>query len=110
MHTEDELTGDYFANEMNNFDFSEVTNFEEFMNIFIEFVSQKTKLYPKADDALRDELADLPNRITSYICNNDNEYRKARQNAGNGFHYHQPIIIAEGLSFLDTLIRKAFNQ
>ena len=110
LHTEDELTGDYFANEMNNFDFSEVTNFEEFMNIFIEFVSQKTKLYPKADDALRDELADLPNRITSYICNNDNEYRKARQNAGNGFHYHQPIIIAEGLSFLDTLIRKAFNQ
>jgi len=110
LHTEDELTGDYFANEMNNFDFSEVTNFEEFMNIFIEFVSQKTKLYPKADDALRDELADLPNRITSYICNNDNEYKKARQNAGNGFHYHQPIIIAEGLSFLDTLIRKAFNQ
>ena len=110
LQTEDELTGDYFANEMNNFDFSEVTNFEEFMNIFIEFISQKTKLYPKADDALREELTDLPNRITSYICNNDNEYRKARQNAGNGFHYHQPIIIAEGLSFLDTLIRKAFNQ
>ena len=110
LHTEDELTGDYFANEMNNFDFSEVKNFEEFMNIFIEFVSQKTRLYPKADDALRDEMVDLPNRITSYICNNDNEYRKARKNEGNGFHYHQPIIIAEGLSFLDTLIRKAFNQ
>lgn len=110
LYTEDELTGDYFANEMNNFDFSDVENFEKFMNIFIEFVSQKTRLYPKADDALRDELADLPNRITGYICNNDNEYKKARKNAGNGFHYHQPIIIAEGLSFLDTLIKKAFNQ
>ena len=110
LHTEDELTGDYFANEMNNFDFSGVKNFEEFMNIFIEFVSQKTKLYPKADEALRDEMVDLPNRITSYICNNDNEYKKARKSIGSGFHYHQPIIIAEGLSFLDTLIKKAFNQ
>lgn len=110
LHIEDELTGDYFANEMNNFDFSEVENFEKFMNIFIEFVSQKTRLYPKADESLRDELTDLPNRITGYICNNDNEYKKARKNNGNGFHYHQPIIIAEGLSFLDTLIKKAFNQ
>lgn len=110
LQTEDELTGDYFANEMNNFDFSGVKNFEEFMNIFIEFVSQKTRLYPKADEALRDEMVDLPNRITSYICNNDNEYKKARKSVGSGFHYHQPIIIAEGLSFLDTLIKKAFNQ
>ena len=110
LDVEDELTGDYFANEMNNFDFSEVENFEKFMNIFIRFVSQKTRLYPKADEALREELADLPNRITGYICNNDNEYKKARKNDGNGFHYHQPIIIAEGLSFLDTLIRRAFNQ
>lgn len=110
LMVEDELTGDYFANSMNNFDFSEVSNFEEFMNIFIDFISQKTKLYPKADDALRDELRDLPNRIAGYICNNDNEYKKARKNEGNGFRYHQPIIIAEGLSFLDTLIKKAFNQ
>ena len=110
LQIEDELTGDYFANEMNNFDFSEVENFEKFMNIFIEFVSQKTRLYPRAEESLRDELADLPNRITGYICNNDNEYKKARKNQGNGFHYHQPIIIAEGLSFLDTLIKKAFNQ
>ena len=110
LHAEDELTGDYFANEMNNFDFSGVKNFEEFMNIFIEFVSQKTRLYPRADDALREELAELPNKISGFICNNDDEYKKARKNANNGFRYHQPIIIAEGLSFLDTLIKKAFNQ
>jgi hypothetical protein len=109
LHAEDELTGDYFANEMNNFDFSGIANFEEFMNIFIDFVSHKTRLYPQADN-LREDLADIPNRITSYICNNDDEYRKARKQQGDGFHYHQPIIIAEGSCFLETLIKKAFNQ
>ena len=109
LQTEDELTGEYFANEMNKFDFSGVTNFEKFMEIFIDFVSQKTRLYPQADN-LREELAALPNRITSYICNNDDEYRKARRTQGDDFTYHQPIIIAEGACFLDTLIKKAFNQ
>jgi len=112
LSVEDELTGDYFADDMGNFDFSGVTNFEAFMNIFIEFVSQKTKLYPKADSELRDDLSDIPTRIASFICNNDREYKKAKEKAktGDGFHYHQPIIIAEGVCFLSTLIRKAFNQ
>lgn len=112
LSVEDELIGEYFADDMNNFDFSEVTNFETFMNIFIEFVSQKTKLYPKADSDLRDDLSELPSKIASFICNNDREYRKAKENSrsGDGFHYHQPIIIAEGICFLNTLIRKAFNQ
>ena len=109
LNTEDELTGDYFANEMNNFDFSGVANFERFMSIFIDFVSHKTRLYPQAE-GLNEDLKDLPNRITSYICNNDEEYRKAQKNQGDGFHYHQPIIIAEGSCFLETLIKKAFNQ
>ena len=110
LHTEDELTGDYFANEMNNFSFSGISNFKVFMNIFIEFVSRKTRLYPKADSDLIDDLDDLPNRIAAYICNNDDEYRKARRDSANGFRYHQPLIIAEGLCFLDTLIKKAFRQ
>ena len=110
LHTEDELTGDYFANEMNNFSFSGISYFKVFMNIFIEFVSRKTRLYPKADSDLIDDLDDLPNRIAAYICNNDDEYRKARRDSANGFRYHQPLIIAEGLCFLDTLIKKAFKQ
>ena len=82
------------------------------MDIFIEFVSQKTKLYAKADNELRDDLSDLPNKIASFICNNDREYKKAKEKAksGDGFHYHQPIIIAEGICFLSTLIRNAVNQ
>lgn len=109
---EDELVGNYFANDMNNFDFKDITNFEKFMEIFIEFVSQKTKLYVKADSELRDDLAELPEKIGAFICNNDREYIKAKEKAktGDGFHYHQPIIIAEGVCFLNTLIKKAFNQ
>lgn len=105
---DDELTGEYFANEMNNFTFQSVPNFEKFMNIFIDFVCQKTHLYPEADK-LREDLADLPNRIASFICNSDDEYKKARNNQRDGFHYHQPLIIAEGACFLETLIKRVFN-
>ena len=110
LTVEDELTGDYFANQMNNFDFSGAENFEVFMNTFIEFVSQKTKLYQKADATLREDLEDLPNKVASFICNNDDEYRKACKKNTDGFHYHQPIIVAEGSCFLNTLIKKVFNQ
>jgi len=110
LSVEDELTGDYFANQMNNFDFSGAENFEVFMNTFIEFVSKKTKLYQKADASLREDLEDLPNKVAAYICNNDDEYRKALKKTTDGFHYHQPIIVAEGSCFLNTLIKKVFNQ
>ncbi len=113
LSAEDELKGENFDNNMDNFDFSSIGNFKKFMEIFIEFVSRKTQLYPKAGGELIGELNDLPNRIASYIRKNDPEYRKAKSSAekrGDGFHYHQPIIIAEGVCFLNTLIRKAFNQ
>ncbi|MDD6928145.1 MAG: hypothetical protein PUI89_02475 [Bacteroidales bacterium] len=105
---DDELTGDYFTNEMNNFTFQSVPNFEKFINIFIDFVCQKTHLYPQAE-SLYEDLADLPNRIASFICNSDDEYKKARSNQRDGFHYHQPLIIAEGACFLETLIKRVFN-
>lgn len=113
ISVEDEFTGDYFANNMDNFDFKGFKNFEIFIDIFIEFVSQKTKIYPNAGSELRDDLNDLPSKISAYIRNNDREYKKAKakEKTGDGFHYHQPIIIAEGICFLQTtLIRKAFNQ
>ena len=97
---------------MANFDFNGIKNFKAFMSIFIDFVSQKTKLYIKAESELKDDLDDLPSKIGAFICNNDREYKKAREKSklGSGFHYHQPIIIAEGICFLSTLIKKAFNQ
>lgn len=106
LNTDDEITGDYFANDMNNFSFSSVANFETFMNIFIDFVSAKTKLYPQAEE-LRTEISDLPARIASFITK-DSEYKKASKHQNSGFHYHQPLIIAEGACFLQTLIKKVF--
>lgn len=112
LTVDEELSGEHFANDMCNFDFKDTSNFTTFMDIFIEFVSQKTKLYIKADSELRDDLEELPSKISSNIINNDREYKKAKEKAkaGDEFHYHQPIFIAEGLCFLNTLIRKAFNQ
>lgn len=109
LKPDDELTGDYFDKDMNNFDFSGAENFEKFMSIFINFVSQKTHLYKTADESLRDAIKDLPGRIKSY-CKQDLEYKKATKNKDGGFHYHQPIIIAEGSCFLNILIQKVFNQ
>ncbi len=112
LAVEDELSGDYFDDNMGKFDFADISNFKLFMDIFFDFVSKKTQLYPYAERDLREELSDLPARIASYISNNDTEYKKARREAQQQgtFHYHQPIIIAEGICFLSTLIKKAFNQ
>lgn len=108
---DEEVTGEQFADEMSYFDFSGVQNFEKYMDLFIDFVSKRTNLYKKADEQLRDELGDLPNRIIPF-CTSDQEYKKATRNSknGDGFHYHQPIIIAEGACFLKSLVRKVFNQ
>ncbi|MBX9091997.1 hypothetical protein O1504_02870 [Bacteroides fragilis] len=108
---DEEVTGEQFADEMSNFDFSGVQNFEKYMDLFIDFVSKRTNLYKKADEQLRDELDDLSNRIIPF-CTSDPEYKKAARNNknGDGFHYHQPIIIAEGACFLKSLVRKVFNQ
>lgn len=114
LSVEDELTGEYFANDMNNLDFDQISNFTRFMDIFIDFVSRQTNIYPNADNDLRADLQNLPSRISANIVNRDLEYKKAkeksRQSQNGEFHYHQPIIIAEGLCFLDTLIKKAFNK
>lgn len=106
----DELSGEYFDNDMNYFDFTSMECFEEFFNIFINFVSVKTKLCA-ADNELRNDLADLPNKVSSFICQ-DSEYKSAKRKANNGskFAYHQPLLIAEGACFLEkSLIKKVFN-
>ena len=108
---DEEMTGDQFTDDMSNFDFSGVQNFEKYMELFIDFVSRRTNLYKSADEALRNDIKDLPTRIVPF-CTSDPEYKKAARNNrnGGGFHYHQPIIIAEGACFLKALIHKVFNQ
>ncbi|MEE1113074.1 MAG: hypothetical protein UH077_07850 [Bacteroidales bacterium] len=107
----DELSSEYFDNDMNYFDFSNIKCFEEFFNIFINFVSTKTKLCT-ADSALREELADLPNKVSSFI-RQDSEYKSAKRKVNNGipFAYHQPLLIAEGACFIEkSLIKKVFSR
>jgi hypothetical protein len=73
-------------------------------------VSVKTKLCA-ADNELRTDLADLPNKVSGFICQ-DSEYKSAKRKANNGnnFAYHQPLLIAEGACFLEkSLIKKVFN-
>lgn len=105
---DEELKSDKFGNNMNGFDFSAVSNFKDFMNIFVDFVSVRTNLYPDAKTLLQDKITDLPGRVSRYICN-DTEYIKACKDV-NGFSYHQPIIIAEGCCFLDDLINAIFSK
>ena len=110
LNVEEELTGDYFDNRMNNFNFGQAVNLEKFMTIFIDFVSHKTNLYRDAENMLLSDIADVPSRIANNIINNDEEYKKAIRNNANGFHYHQPIIMAEALCMLDNLIKKVFDR
>ena len=110
LNVEDEISGDFFDNRMNNFNFGQAVNLEKFMAIFIDFVSHKTNLYRDAENMLYSDIADVPGRIANNIVNNDEEYKKAIRNNANGFHYHQPIIMAEALCMLDTLIKKVFDR
>ena len=106
LQADDELSGEYFADNMNRLSFNGTKNFEVFMNIFCDFVSHKTKLYAKAED-LREDLVDLSDRIASFVTEDD-EYKKALRHQSGEFPYHQPLIIAEGACFLKTVIKKIF--
>ena len=110
LEASDELLGDYFANEMNNFSFTSCDNFMQFASLFLDFVSNQTKLYPNAERELRDDIADVRSRISACVTR-DREYVKARKNMNGGeFRYHQPIFMVEATCILDILIKKAFRQ
>jgi hypothetical protein len=106
---DDELVSAYFDRRMSGFEFTSTENFQKFMEIFIDLVSRKGNLFSEANRVLRDDIEDLRNKISSTI-QEDSEYKKAVRNIADGFNYHQPIIIAEGMGFLNTLIRKVFNS
>ena len=79
-------------------------NFETFLDIFIDFVSQKAGLVTDVA-TLRNRKSELPSLLSSFITN-DSEYDKARkvkQQTGQ-FEYRFPIFIAEGLCYLDKII------
>ena len=43
LNTDDELSGEFFADNMNKLTFTGTKNFQVFMDVFCDFVSTKTK-------------------------------------------------------------------
>lgn len=100
----DVVRNDYFEN-VGQFEFPDkMENFETFLELFIDFVSQKAGLVTDVA-TLRNRKNELPSLLSSFITN-DSEYDKARkvkQQTGQ-FEYRFPIFIAEGLCYLDKVI------
>jgi len=101
----------YFE-DVNKYKFPEkLENFETFLNIFLDYVGRKTGLVNDIA-VLQNGLKELPSRLSAFITN-DSEYIKARNVArqSNEFEYRFPILIAEGLCYLEQiLIPNIFNK
>lgn len=85
-------------------------NFDEFMKVFLTFVSQVTHVY-ESTNKLKQRIEDVLN-VRSFI-NNDPEYKQYIENiaAGNEGHYRMPIFIATALFFLqDVLLEEVFKK
>ena len=99
-----EVKDDYFEN-VGKFQFPEkLENFETFLRIFINFVGHRAGLV-KDIAILENRNKELSNRLTAFI-ENDPEYTKARntkQQSGR-FEYRFPILIAEGLCYLEQIL------
>ena len=101
-----ELDGSYF-NDISKFEFGRGANFDQFMNVFTEFVCRTTKLYEDDEESLRKDIRDIPGRIINFI-KTDDEYIKAKKATSQNFPYHQPIFMVEAASYLRTLVDKIF--
>lgn len=109
---EDEIIADEYFENIGQFEFpNKLENFEEFLRIFIDFTGHKSGLV-KNVAVLENRAKDLSNLLSAYI-QNDAEYKKARnaKQQTNKFEYRFPILIAEGLCYLEKiLIPEIFNS
>ena len=95
---------EYFEN-VSQFEFpKDLENFYTFLDIFIDFVSQKAGLVRDVA-ALRNRKGELSSFLSSFISN-DTEYAKARDNKQRTgtFEYRFPIFVAEGLCYLEKIL------
>ncbi len=105
MLAEDEVVADEYFENIGNFTFPEnLENFEEFLRIFIDFVGHKSGLV-KNIATLENKSKELTSLLSAYI-QNDPEYKKARnaKQQSNRFEYRFPILIAEGLCYLEKIL------
>lgn len=88
-----------------NFDFPEqLENFEEFLQIFIDFVGTRSGLV-KNYSVLQSRIPELKGQLKSFI-ENDTEYDKARRSKQPNapIQYRIPILIAEGMCYLERIL------
>jgi hypothetical protein len=102
---EDEVVADEYFENITQFQFPEkLENFEEFLHIFIDFVGHKSGLVTNVA-VLENRSKELASLLEAYI-QNDAEYKKARnaKQQTNKFEYRFPILIAEGLCYLEKIL------
>jgi hypothetical protein len=99
------LLNDYFEN-VPQFRFPQkLENFEEFLSIFIDFVGRTAGLVSNYN-SLESRLGELKGQLKSFI-ENDPEYDKARkvkQQNSDIIQFRIPILIAEGLCYLERIL------
>jgi hypothetical protein len=103
--TEDEAVEPEYFENIGQFEFPDkLENFDEFLRIFIDFVGHKSGLVTNIA-AIENKAKDLTNLLSAYI-QNDPEYKKARnaKQITNKFEYRFPILIAEGLCYLEKIL------
>ena len=98
------VTSEFFEN-IGQFQFpTTLSNFEEFLGIFITFIGMKAGLV-KDIATLENRSKELHSFLTAFI-ENDAEYKKAwlAKQTTNRFEYRFPIFIAEGLCYLEKIL------
>lgn len=102
---EDEVVSDEYFEKIGQFEFPEkLENFEIFLRIFIDFVGHKAGLV-RDIAILENRSKELSSRLSAFF-ENDSEYKKARnaKQQTNRFEYRFPILIAEGLCYLEQIL------
>lgn len=102
---EDEVVSDEYFENIGQFEFPEkLENFNEFLRIFIDFIGHKSGLVTNIA-VLENKSKELTSLLSAYI-QNDAEYKKARnaKQQSNKFEYRFPILIAEGLCYLEKIL------
>jgi len=102
---EDEIISDGYFENIGRFQFPEkLENFETFLRIFVDFVGHKAGLVRNIA-VLENRSKELTSRLSAFI-ENDSEYKKARnaKQQTNRFEYRFPILIAEGLCYLEQIL------
>ena len=102
---EDAVVEPEFFENIGQFEFPEnLENFNTFLRVFIDFIGHKSGLVTNIA-SIENKAKDLTSLLSAYI-QNDPEYKKARnaKQQSNKFEYRFPILIAEGLCYLEKVL------